>query len=364
LWFLYKCFAFYTLVVYALILWIPSDGWLACFMMMSFPVLIVVHFLSVPIWFLVERKKAILPIVLLLLGGIFLPRTFKFGNTAESQSASDKESFSVISYNTHVFMKNSDQSRPGFQKSIAGVKRWLSETDADVLCMPEYFEDETPTFNFNKVLSDAGYKYNAKYRSKVNQGFNYYWGLVVYSKHPIVASRDTVFESQNGMIQTDIRINGDTVRVIGLHLYSMMLNLGRLTEQKEMKGIKREGKFTFNRMKTGFIQRSRELEILESWVTSSPYPVIVCGDFNEVPYGYVYGSVRKTMSNSFEEGGKGFGFTFNSMPYFIRIDHQFYSPGKLSLVDFETFNKVKYSDHFPIKGTYRLSNNPPAELGE
>ncbi|NIJ54948.1 endonuclease/exonuclease/phosphatase family protein [Dyadobacter arcticus] len=353
LWFLYKCFAFYTVIVYALILWIPSDGWLAGFMMMSFPAVIIVHILSVLIWFVIDRKKALLPITLLALGGIFASRTFSI-NRKPNTSATADHSFSVLSYNTRVFMKNSDQREPTVKEDIASMKVWVRDLGADIICMPEYYEDETRLFNINETLRSGGYKYSVKYSEEIRKGRNYYTGLALFSKYPIINARDTIFQAQNGLVQADIEIKNDTVRMIGVHLYSMTLNLSKLAHEKEMEGIRAEGKTTFKRMKTGFMQRSKQLQVLESWIAESPYPVIICGDFNEVPYGYVYGRLRKSMRNGFEEKGEGFGFTFNHIPYFIRIDHQFYKSDQLNMLDFKTLNQVKYSDHYPIMGIYQI----------
>jgi endonuclease/exonuclease/phosphatase (EEP) superfamily protein YafD len=351
LWFLYKCFAFYTLIIYILILWIPFDGWLAGFMMMSFPAVIIVHIISLLAWLIVDAKKAFLPLIMLLAGGIFLPRTYRFGNNAGNTSVNEK-TFKVMSYNTHVFQRNSDIKIPYVKRHIREMKAWVSNSKADILCMPEYYDNSTNLFSVNDALRKKGFQYYAFYNKARKQQNKTYSGLAVFSKFPIIASRDTIFESQNGMIQADIKIKADTVRIIALHLYSMTLQLGNLVSQKEMEGVKKESKTTLLQMKRGFTKRSMEVRVLESWVKSSPYPIIVCGDFNEVPYGFVYGRMRKLLTNSFEEKGNGFGFTFNHLPYFIRIDHQFYSSDKLQLTDFTTLNRIKHSDHYPIQGEY------------
>ncbi|MCE6992591.1 endonuclease/exonuclease/phosphatase family protein [Dyadobacter sp. CY323] len=353
LWFLYKCFAFCTLLIYILIFWIPFDGWLAGFVMMSFPVLILVHLISVPIWFLIDRKRALLPVVVLAFGCLFLPRTYKFGDDVEPDRG-NPGTFSVMGYNTHTFMRNLDVRDAAVKKEIGDMKSWLAGSGADILCMPEYFEDRSKLFNLAETLEKAGYLYSNRFNYPDGAANNYYSGLILFSKHPIVHARDTIFESQNGMVQADIKIGSDTVRVVAVHLYSMTLNLSKLAHQKQIDGIKQESKITFRRMKDGFKQRSKEIKILKTWTKDSPYPVIVCGDFNEVPYGYVYGELGRDMKNSFEEKGDGFGFTFNHLPYFIRIDHQFYSSDKLDLLDFKTRSDIKFSDHYPIMGTYQF----------
>ncbi|ACT91307.1 endonuclease/exonuclease/phosphatase family protein [Dyadobacter fermentans] len=357
LWLLYQCFACYTLLIYTLILLVPFGGWLAGFMMMSFPIVVFIHLVSVPVWFVVERKKAILPLIMVGAACFFLPRTYAFNSTAENVTAAEgAKEFSVMNYNVHVFQRNSGAWKSEVKREIRKMKSWIIDSQADVICMPEYFNDDElkGVLDTRNYFSANGYQYNALHSQKKQGKRKGYWGLAVFSKYPIVAVRDTVFEEQNGMIQTDIKVGEDTVRVLALHLYSMTLQLGALVAQKEMDGIKREGRITFGKMKNGFTRRAAEYEIVQSWVDQSPYPLIVCGDFNEVPYGYVYGKLRKHLRNSFEEKGRGFGFTYNQIPYFIRIDHQFYDDSRLSLHAFRTFSKVPYSDHNPIMGTYTV----------
>lgn len=351
LWFLYQCFAFYTLLIYTLITWVPTDGWVAGFMMMSFPAVVLVHLVSIPVWFAVERKKAMLPLVMFVAAGLFLSRTYAFGGADdEPAEISDKRKFSVMSYNVHVFQKFSEWWTESGRKEIKEMKAWVGDSGADILCLAEYYDEDGTIFDSGNYLRKKGYKH-AAYFNRRKYGKSY-WGLVILSKHPIVAARDTVFEAQNGMIQADIKVGRDTVRVIGLHLYSMTLGLSKLVSQKEMDGIETESRITLRKMKNGFKQRAEEFTAVQQWVKASPYPVLVCGDFNEVPYSYIYGTLRKSFRNSFEEKGKGFGFSFNHLPYFIRIDHQFYDDSRLSVHDFTTYSNIRYSDHYPIMGTY------------
>lgn len=358
LWFLYKCFATYTLLIYIMILWIPLKGWVAGFMMMSFPVVVLIHLVSIPIWFMVERKRALLPLVMFALAGIFLSRTYSFGHKADAQEL--QKSFSVMNYNVHSFERNEDLKNPDVRQKVRDMKRWVASSEADILCMSEYFSDRGRLFNINKALDSSGYVHSAFYSRNEEEHHTHSWGLAVLSKYPILAQKDTIFEAQNGMLQADIKIKGDTVRIIAVHLYSMTLKLSTLVRQKQMDGVKKEGKNTFTRMRNGFVRRSAEMGALESWINASPYPVIVCGDFNEIPYGYVYSKMRDLLRNGFEEKGEGFGFTFNRLPYFIRIDHQFYNDDKLQIQDFTTFNQVDYSDHYPVMGHYQFKRDTSA----
>ncbi|CAG5072031.1 hypothetical protein DYBT9623_03969 [Dyadobacter sp. CECT 9623] len=359
LWFLYKCFAFYTLVVYALILWIPFDGWVAGFMMMSFPIVILVHVISLPVWFVVKKQKALLPLALILLGGIFLDRTYAFGNSRSGDEHDSAGSFRVLSYNTQVFMRNAGTSDDVRKEQVREMKNWIAE-NGDVLCMPEFYDEGRAMFKTTKYFESRGFRHSVRYEHAPIR-WGQYVGLALFSKYPIVSSQDTIFEAQNGMIRADLKIGKDTVRIIALHLYSMTLDLNKLAHQKKVDGVVKEGRVTLSRMKFGFKKRSQEIKALQAWAEDSPYPVIVCGDFNEIPYGYVYGKMRKSFANAFEDKGSGFGFSFGKLPYFIRIDHQFYDSDKLELLDFQTHRNVKYSDHYPVTASYRFGSAKKSE---
>ncbi|WP_229238784.1 endonuclease/exonuclease/phosphatase family protein [Dyadobacter sp. Leaf189] len=324
-------------------------------MMMSFPVLMIVHIVSVPVWFLMDRKKALLPIAAVAVGCIFLPRTFAFGSE-DTAEVTRQKTFKVLGYNAHTFMLNGDRRNPETKEQIASMKEWIASTNADILCIPEFYDEDVKLFRTTEYFRKQGYRHSIKFEKTRKRDKSQYLGLALFSKYPIVSQRDTIFQAQNGMIQADIKVGQDTVRIIALHLYSMTLNLSRLAHQKKMEGMMKEGKFTVGKMKDGFKKRSEELVALQSWAHDSPYPVVICGDFNEIPYGYVYGKLRKDLANAFEEKGSGFGFTFNHIPYFIRIDHQFYDAGRLDLLNFTTHRNIKYSDHYPISGTYRFTD--------
>lgn len=354
--FLYNCFAVYTILVYSLLIWFPFKGWLWGFVMMSFPVVIILHLIIFLFLLLSNRKKIILPLILLLLGCFFLPRTYSFTSSPNDLTDKTENSFTVMSYNVHGFYPDFGSGKKQINVNRKKMRRWIITTQADVLCMPEYVNySGSEHMDANLELNRAGYTHVAYLnKNKWNMPHSY-WGMAVFSKYPIISQKDTLFEMQNGLVCTDIKINSDTARIISLHLYSMTLNLKEFKEQKTLRGIARESKTTARLIKKGFDNHALELDVLETWIKESPYPVVVCGDFNETPYSYVYGKMKSLLKSTFEEKGRGFGFTFNKLPYFIRIDHHFYDHNKLDLLDFQTVDSVSYSDHYPLIATYKIN---------
>jgi endonuclease/exonuclease/phosphatase family metal-dependent hydrolase len=149
-------------------------------------------------------------------------------------------------------------------------------------------------------------------------------------------------------IFADINMGRDTLRVYNIHLQSMHIDeekiddFGRASEN--YLDIARKLKF-------GFRERARQVDNLLLHIHRSPHPVVVCGDFNDIPYSYTYFSLKKYLSNAFEEAGNGMGFSYNGKLFFLRIDNQFFSP-ELEAVDFVTHRDVPFSDHFPVRSYY------------
>lgn len=360
LWFLYKIAVFYTFLVYALNYWTPSHHWLAGFVMMSLPVMLVFHLAFLVIWAFISPKRMLTTLFVLVLGYPFLARTYQFGrSSAQASLAPEREepaSLTVLNYNVFNFAFYNYQY--GHDKeTVRQFGSWIERQQADVLCFQEYFSrQEMADFNFTARLRSLGYRYRA-FLQESETVPNAQNGVAVFSKYPILSVRDTLFNGTNGLVQADILWQKDTVRIIDVHLYSMTLKLSGIVnksiiDKEEYEKSKHEAKYAVSQLRKGFEKRGAEVGLLESWVADSPHPVIVCGDFNETPYSYVYGRLRRQLDNAFEQKGSGFGFTYNHTPSFIRIDHQFYDKNKLELVSFETLNKVPYSDHYPLMGKY------------
>ena len=109
-------------------------------------------------------------------------------------------------------------------------------------------------------------------------------------------------------------------------------------------------------LETGFLKRKIQAERIREEMDKSPYPIILCGDFNDVPNSYAYHHIGKGMKNAFAEKGAGLGRTFSGIAPTLRIDNIFVN----RQFDVEQYLRVKkrLSDHFPILTDIRFSKNP------
>ncbi|GAB3511205.1 hypothetical protein GCM10027442_20680 [Emticicia fontis] len=229
--------------------------------------------------------------------------------------------------------------------------------NADIKCVQELFNvDYIPEFRMIQKFRNTHPYYTYVHSTPGNDKGQGSIGLAIFSKYPIIRKEEKHWSiNHNGLLSADIVVEKDTIRVINIQLRSMGVRVNKVLDAGDDKEkAKKEAKTIYNQLKEGFTDRIIQMIELELWIKNSPYPIILAGDFNEVPYGYTYGRTRKYLKNAFEEKGKGFGFTYHRSPGFLRIDNQFYDDKYFELKSFKTYSEVPYSDHYPIWGNYIL----------
>lgn len=236
-----------------------------------------------------------------------------------------------------------------------GLSNLMDTLTADIKCFQEMYNTEKyHEFDLLRRVSKRNAYYVYMHSNDNNNKGQGAIGLAIFSRFPIISKKELYWPpNNNGMLSADIVIDKDTIRVINVQLKSMGIRVQKIL-RKDNKIDKVETKGVLTKLKGGFEARGLQVNLLESWVEESPYPVILVGDFNELPYGYAYGRMRNKLKNAFEETGFGFGFTYHKVLSFLRIDNQFYDDRKIKNIDFLTMSNVPFSDHYPIKAWYLM----------
>ncbi|GAB4040896.1 endonuclease/exonuclease/phosphatase family protein [Spirosoma gilvum] len=348
--------AAYTCLAYWLLYSLQIEHWSAGMIMISIPIVWGLNLVVVCLWLTSRPWRSWLSGLVLILGVILLgSRTFVWHSPVDSPGKGT--SIKVFSYNVHQFSEFGDGDKPSSKANKILPQQMLNfvlRYDAPIKCFQEAFtQANIPAYDLLGRFEQAGYAYTALLHPEAAHKPHGDIGIAIFSKFPIIASGQEVFDGHNGLVWANIKIGKDTIRVINVHLHSMGIRVGRVLRQNEMKGVQHETRGVLSALRLGFINRNDEVRQVEKVIRLSPYPVIVTGDHNDTPYSVVYERMRRVLPNSFEDAGRGFGFSYNRLPKFIRIDHQFHDP-KLPVLNFETINTVTYSDHYPIAGTYLL----------
>jgi endonuclease/exonuclease/phosphatase family metal-dependent hydrolase len=344
--------SFYTLAAYACVHISPAEIWPAGFITLSLPVVIFIHVIFFMYWLLTASAKVILPIVVVLIGFPLFQRTLALN--FEKPAVAKDSTFKILSFNARMFNLYKDKKSLRSNEVIS----WVANNDADIKCIQEFYNlSGSKIFStIHKIASKGGYEFYMAPLKKRSGNKGGFLGVTIFSRFPIIDQGTIIFEEKSSYkgIFVDVLIKKDTVRIFNVHLHSMSIKADSLFENENYENIKENYIDTFNRLKNGFIIRSRQVEELEKYVKASPYKSIVCGDFNDIPYSYTYQKMSELLNNSFEDAGKGFGFTYNNGKlFFLRIDNQFYDD-RLSVLDFHTHRNIPYSDHFPITAVYSL----------
>lgn len=342
----------YTLIVYSLSYLLIFSHWIAGFLMMSLPIAQFLTFLVFIYWLIQRPKRALVPFLVLAIGYGFYGRTY----VNNSLPLSDEKGFSVLTYNTFgMFSGYSDPK----SKGLNSLKNFLESNTAEIKCFQEfYYNSKRQDYKSLDYLTK-----NTPHFVNISFDKDFYdkeeeMGLAIFSKYPILEHGGEEFEnSTNGYIWANIKIGDQIIKVINVQLFSMSIRIGKVASQLKTQNYEvagNESRGILSSLKKGFIFHKKEIDIINELIRESEYPVIVTGDINETPYGYVYGTLRERLNNAFEVSGRGYGFTLARAPYFVRIDNQFYSD-ELNSTRFETLSDIKYSDHYPIIGDYQFS---------
>jgi endonuclease/exonuclease/phosphatase family metal-dependent hydrolase len=328
----------------------PEFFWLAGFVSWLIPAVILTNFVLLIVNVVKQKKTSFLNVFFLILSFPYLPATFAWNKKIKAE----RPVFSVMSYNVKAFsLYARENQRNKFAESQKSIRLTI-ENLSDVNCFQEFYhKNDDSIFNTVEKFAEGRNAYFYNLKKKADKGA---FGLSIVTKFPLIRKGEVDIGSRNlnACIFADILLGADTLRVYNLHLQSMSIDEREVINFDLLKN-KYYGLFL--KIKKGFVKRALQAEKILEHVEKSPVKnIILCGDFNDLPYGYVYRTTRQKMKNAFEEKGRGFGFTFNGKLKFLRIDNIFFK-GKLDILAFETQNNIKHSDHFPVKALFSLQKS-------
>lgn len=257
----------------------------------------------------------------------------------------DESGITICSYNVKGFNEHGYKKRT---ENAEGIVDFLSSKEPDIVCIQEmgYFKGGGHK-SFKNSFDLKGLPKYVDARKNLH--------LITYSNFPIVGKGEILFSGTSNMIiYTDVVTDSDTLRIFNCHLESYRFtaddisSLDSLSISKNDNNMK-EVKLFGSKLKKAFIKRAEQSEMLRTQIDQSPYPVIVCGDFNDTPVSYTYRTVLGDLKDTFVESGVGIGNTYIGRLPSFRIDYIMHSP-VFSGYNFKV-GTVDFSDHYPVSCT-------------
>jgi len=310
----------------------PAKFWIPAFFGLFFLLLLVLNLCLGIGWALLHRKIAWINLIVLLPAILYLSSFIQVGHKIQEPAA---PTIKLMTYNVHLFGSVDKNA------TLSDFAEYINKENPDVLCLQEAAAANEMTIN------QAFKQYPYYYYCCTKSGSTIY-GNVTFSKYPVINADEFLFaESGNRCLYTDIVIHGDTIRIYNNHLQSISLNLERTALRIRKEELRNEELRDVSiKLRTAFIKRAQQVDIMSAHVLSSPYPTIMCGDFNDTPVSYTYHKMKGKLNDCFTKAGKGMPSTYRGFWPAFRIDYILCAPF------FQTVNyqvpKVNYSDHYPV----------------
>ncbi len=326
----------------------PEKSTIPSFLGLSYPLLALINLGFVLFWLFFFRPYFIISLVALIAGLNHVSAYFQIHSPVELSERNIVAK--VMSYNVqmfNLFQWNKDE------KSLSGILQAVEDQAPDILCIQEFYQDKQSRNSIGKRIRKIHKleKTHIKYwRETEKHGF----GMATFTSLPIARREELLVQEDPKMyaLVTDVVSGADTLRVFNIHLSSY--NFGKhdyeivegIIEKKDATSIRSGSLRVLRKLHQGFKARGRQADLIGEAVAASPYPVIVCGDFNEVPSGYAYNRIKSGLKDAFMESGAGLGRSYKGIFPSYRIDYILHDPVYQS-INFKVYDYTG-SDHNPI----------------
>ena len=325
----------------------------------AYPFILVVNLFFVFLWLFLWKRFIWVPFFAILLGLPLINALIRIDFNPEQFSSG---SIKVMTLNIHNLIGAEINKK---DKTIRSkVTSFFQQVKPDLICFQEFRIKPSDTLvfftNFRQA-TQSNYYYYKNYNER-NDSLKVD-ALATFSKFPIINSSYLRYPEKHVFaIYSDISIMEEKIRVYNVHLESIhfanddysfysSLSDNELENVKLVPGITK----IIEKLRKAFILRAKQAEVLRTSIDSSPYPVIICGDFNDTPSSYTYNNLTTHLYDSFKKAGGGFlGSTYaGSFPAF-RIDYILYDK-RFKVYEYQKYD-VDLSDHYPV--SVYLNINP------
>jgi endonuclease/exonuclease/phosphatase family metal-dependent hydrolase len=334
---------FFTLLAYITPYVSPESMSFLTFVGLAYPWLLLLNLIFIFIWAASRMRYWWYSTVCILLGFGYLMSVFGIHFLKKNTSDANLK---IVSFNVG--------STLSYENTIKKLNDFIKKQDGDVLCFQEFAQTDDGLKNaINAVESLKTYPYKMRMDGNTN---------VIFSKFPIISKNIIPFDNPNGgngCNYADIKlVDNKIVRVYNAHLESNSVSgiADYLTEKAEFDKKATWGKVLtmLKLVRRNARKRANQAEKIAKRIASSPYPVIVCGDFNDIPVSYTYNVLSENLTDAFKSKGRGFGTTYSGNIPALKIDY-ILTDKKITPLSFD-IPDVRFSDHFPVISEVKVEN--------
>lgn len=299
--------------------------WLIGFIGLIVPYLIVGLIFFIIFWLIVKPRLALISLLALLIGFQQVNVVFAWKPGPAIQERKPEAVLRVVSWNIQSFngLANNKTVRKLARTELVES---ILKFEPDVICLQEFNHKEGhhPESD-NLSLFKKNYPYHHFSKDYIRDNGMYQSGCVIFSKYPIAGTGKIKYPVAESLIYADLVKGNDTIRVFNTHLQSFKFkeadysDLEKIREQDD-EGL-RASKNIVKKMRLAFKRRGVQAGIVRKELDKSPYPSLICGDFNDVPNSYTYFHIKGAWQDGFLKKGFGIGRSFIALAPTLRIDY-------------------------------------------
>lgn len=324
---------------------------------LGFPVLLIALLLYTLFWIVFRKKIAWAGVIALLIGWKSINVSFSFHRPVRFNETKDSSAIRVVSWNVARFIEWKRNNNKGSQQRLRILDQ-IRKNGGDILCLQEFFHSPNPDYYDNIAeIRAMGYPYH--YFSYDPDGWQQYIGCVVFSKFPIVDSGLVRYfrpAMPEALLYVDVKTGADTIRVFTTHLQSVQFRKNDYEAIEKVAQVEdsllTNSRTVIGKLRKALVLRSSQARVARSIMDNSPYPAILCGDFNDIPNSFTYHTIRGEMQDAFLEKGGGIGRTYASLSPTLRIDYVLADP----VFKVNQIQRLvrKTSDHYMLRADLTL----------
>jgi len=321
---------------------------------LAFPLLFFVLFGFIIFWIIFKSKWSWISLVVLLIGFQQIQAVFAFHLPEKFSPERNANTLRILHWNVRSWDNFPDSNR-NEKRYFPDMMHLLKQRNADVLCFEEYADIKNlrDSNSVTSTIMRIGYPHYLFAETKPDED-KFARGVVIFSKYPIVQS-DTFNYGENTqaehLIYIDIKRGEKIFRIFTTHLQSVRFGNSDYESLQRLKHARDPGyhdsRTIVSKLKTAYHYRYLQAQLVKEKMAESPYPVVITGDFNDVPNSNTYFVIKGKLQDAFLKKGFFIGRTFRFISPTLRIDY-ILADKSFKVNQFQVIH-VPYSDHYPIE---------------
>jgi endonuclease/exonuclease/phosphatase family metal-dependent hydrolase len=323
----------------------PDIFWPFSIIGLSYPLLLALNIFFLVLWIVQRSKKLLLPLIAILIGIGYFNNYFQFHAVRKEIH----DGIKILTYNVNYFSYDL-KNRKSSPNNLIG---YLRASESDIICLQETYIRRSGNLSLETIMNTIP---NIKYYQLAHSVS--FGGPVTFSRYPIINMGEIRFANTSNMvIFSDIKVNdNEIIRIYNCHFQSFQIRPEDYTViESPVSGSNRlkakEVLELSHKLISAFSIRAFQARKVSEHIKNCPYPVVVCGDFNDTPCSYTYRKVLGNLKDAFVESGFGISNTYHGILPSFRIDYIFHSK------EYRSYNYIRkrivYSDHYPLSCIFK-----------